>query len=358
MKAIINPAILLAELKKIQPVINKNHIIPIASGLLMSFSKNKLALTGTNLNTSVVCLIDCECPNPFDLVIEFSDLLDVCGKLNSPMTIELVGSQIIISSGSVTLKYAVLGEKEHFPVVENYEPLITTTVGGNFFFALKNANACRFKDESVTNMNAACIDFQKDKTTIVGVDNRMGYIQYFDIKNDVELQVMVSPDFVNICKTFQNTEINVSEKFISATYGKTKIISRLQDSKFVSYKFIIPAEINYTLTIGVNNLKNVLSIGLLTSYESTKLCGIYFSKTKITVSSSNTELNKQSSSFLDIENGVPIESIGVNAGQLLQLLSLLVSEEVKLSINNREKTIYIKPTDDNSILMLVQPCAL
>lgn len=358
MKAIVNTDALGKELKKINPAIKKNVTIPILSCVLLQFNKKELTIRATDLETTVVVNMDCESKDTFDVVMEYSDLSDVCGRINEPITIEKKEKHVLITSSDSNFKFPVVGEQEHFPSVPEESFLFSVDVESDFFSSLYSANTCKHKNDAQTNMNTPCIDFKKSYLTVVGIDGFMMFKKDLKIKTDRTGKYLIRENFVQMTKSFPEAKISFGEKFIKAEHGNTTIITLQPEGKFVDYGVIVPKEPIYNLKVNRYDLISALNKAGLAANSITKLCSLNFEGGVINVSSQDIDFGKEGKSRIIADHEVEIKTIGVGGNQILQLLNIMDSEEVEMAITGENKSIYLKPSDDEDTFCLLQPVAL
>lgn len=358
MKATVNNDALLSELKKMSILIKKNAIIPITSSVKMEFEKNKLMLTATDLETTFISTIDCQCKNPFSMPVDHADILEICSNVVAPIQIELKEKAILITSGKSKYNLTVAGNTEDFPANPTDDYDVEVPVEAEFFYYLNNANTCHSKEPLKVNLNMVAIEVQKKSITVIGTDANILYKKTLDCNSKKEITVMVCDMFVQSCKGFQVSNLFIGEKFIKAECGNDIVISRLSENKFVSYKVIIPKEIEYNLPINRDELKTAVKSITVATNATSKLCSFNFTKDNIKLISKNIDYGKEAETELELSHTVAIENIGVNSGQLLHLLNIIDDSEIELAVAQHDKTIFIKPKDDNSLLLLIQPLFL
>lgn len=355
MKAVVNNDALLKQLKKMTPVIKKNPIIPITGSVKLDFEKKKLTITATDLETTYISVIDCDCKEPFGIAIDHAKITDICSSVSAPIQIEVKENIVFITSGTSKHKISVAGDSTHFPAVPVDEYEIELPVEGEFFFYLNNANTCRSKEDTKVNLNMVAIDVQKKNITVVGTDANYLYKKTMDCKSKKEVMVMVCDMFVQSCKNFQLSTLFIGEKFIKAVCGNDIVISRLSENKFVNYRNILPTEIEYNLSVNKAVLKSAVREVSVSSNMLSKMCVLNFINDGIKLVASNIDFGDESEKEIQAQHTVSIESIGLNAGQLIHLLNIIDNDEIELSVTQPNKTVFIQPKEDKTLLLLIQP---
>lgn len=358
MKAIINPIALSKELKKMSGIVKKNHVIPITSAVLFSFSKDKLTVTGTDLETTYVVSLECQCKDEFSFPIDYFDIVDVCSNNFIPLTIELKETEILLKTDKpYKTKLPRVGNANEFPNLPEDEFLNSKIVEGDFFYNLNYSNSCRGRNPLSPTLEMAAIIIGKEKMHVVGCDGFVMYRKEFTEKSDFELTVMVPDSFVSLCKSFQTTTLSFGERFIKAEHVLTGevIISRLSESKFANISAIIPAEINYNMELEKDDLKQSLNQISVSAHITTKQFVINFKDKQIELVSQDIDFDKQSETAISTDHSVGIDAICLNSSQLLHLTTLTDTTEMSFSITAPHSNIYIQPKGDKSILMLLRP---
>lgn len=359
MKAVINPVALSKELKKMSSIVKKNHIVPITSAVLFEFSKSKLVVTGTNLDSTYVISLDCECKDEFSFPIDYFDISDVCSNCFIPLTIELKETEILLRTDKpYKTKLPRVGNANEFPLLPVDNFTYTKEVDGDFFFHLTNANSCRFKTDNQPSLEMSAIIITKKEIDVVGCDGFYMYKKNFQEKSDFELTVMVPDSFVTLCRSFQNTTLHFGEHFIKAVYNNETVISRLSESKYANVKGIIPKEISYNLDVPKDELKQSLNEISVAAHLTTKQFVINFKDKRIELVSQNIDFGKKSETSIETNHDVPFDSIMFNSSQLLHLITLVEGNDMQFSFTAASSNTYIKPKEDDSVLMMLRPLVL
>lgn len=356
MKAVIDSQKLSKELKKLSPIIKKNTVLPILTCVKLSFDKNKLTIMATDLETTVLLTMDCECKSPFVIVVEFASLSDVCSKIFEPITIDAGSKDMVhITSDNSKFKFSKTNDEENFPKIHDEEFTIKIEADCDFFSSLYSANVCKSDDQFKPTMNAACIHIKKESLTVVGTDAFIAFKKDLKIKTGKDMRIMVNENFVQLIKGFGDATVLIGEKFIKVEYGTMVIISRLIDSKFCSYEMIMDKEIEYNFKADRAALINSIGVAGIAANLTTRLCSINFNGGDIKIMSQDIDYGKEGESKMAANHTVEIKAIGVNGNQMLKLLNLFDSEEVEMAFREKTSTIFLRPFGDPNTMCLLQP---
>ncbi len=356
MKATVNPSFLLKGLKKMSGIVRENHIVPIASAVLLSFENELLTITATDLESTYVSKIPCSGKDNFSFPIDYFDILEFCSSVFAPITIELKGVEILIKSDKSKFKLSVAGQANEFPKIPVEEYTYEMDVDGEFFFHLGRANSCRWKVNNLNpSLDMAAVLIRKDELDIVGCDSLIMYKKNIKKSSEKELSVMVCEKFTLLCKSFQETKISIGERFIKAEFNDEIIISRLSEAKYVNIKAILPATIEYNMTLSKEDLRLGLSAISVASNIASKQFVIDFKDDGILFTSQNFDYEKEAETKIETKHAVPFDTIRLNSTQLLHLSTLVDTEEIDFYFQNPSSNVYMKPKGDDSVLMLIRP---
>lgn len=358
MKAIIDQNLLAKELKKIYPIIGKNQVMPILSCVKMDFGKDEVVITGTNLNSWISCTVTCKNKTPFAIAVDMSDLIDICSKAVGPITIEPGEENHKFSHSKGTIKLSVLAEGKDYPMPADVDYFDSIDVDGSFFFSMTNANVCRSREELKPHLNTIGLDFKKEGLTVIGIDGYIMHKQEFDIKAKKPVVISVNHMFSELSKSFQESNLELSSKYIKATCGSASVTSTLSETRYVDYTFALKG-LNNEWNLEVNRADLLSTLDVIDIATTKSLKNILFTITPGNINLFTREIyvGKEAESNISVSTELDTK-IRVNATQLKSVLSTVRSEIVSLSILPSHGNIYIKPEGEDNVLLSIMPLLL
>lgn len=356
MKAIVDPIMLIKELKKMAPVVLKNTILPIIQCVKMDFVGRELTMTATDLNTVIIIKTECESKGEHSFVIPYSDICDVCSRASGPLHINVDDKNISLKYENSCFKIQKPGDAKDFPKTTEYDVLNTVAVDGDFFFSLSGANECKHKDAQFSVISNVGVDFSKENITVVGTNGALMYKKVFHIPCDKKTVASVPSEFIIITKLFQECELKVSNKNISATYGNTTVSSLLSEVPFVDYRHILPKDVIYNIRIDKESLCHAINNVSIAASKKTGMLKISSSTPrKVLFEANDIENNKEGLTEISVEANDVFPTISILGAGLLNVLKTINAGYVKISISNEKYPIYIQPEDDEDVLLFVAP---
>lgn len=361
MKVVINQTALLKELKKMSLAIKRNPVIPILSAVKFEFGKKSVRIIATDLETTYISNVDCDCKTEFNLAIEYADIVDVCSKANAPLNIELKEKEsiVVIKSDKAIWKLAIYDETT-FPSVPDDTYELELNVDGDFFYHLSNANTFRSKELFKVSINMACIDVTKSTISLVGTDGFVLYKKTIQQKSKKDLKVMVCDNFVQLSKSFQESVISVGDEFIKVETDNQVIISRLSENKFPDYNVVIPQGAEYNFSVNRDDLKMALSCVNVSASKKAPTCIFRFSKGYDTLNlySQDIDLNKDAEIDISASHSIDMEAIRLNISLAEHLLNMMPTETIQMSFTEPHRAVLMKPEIEDGLLCLLMPLML
>jgi len=152
---------------------------------------------------------------------------------------------------------------------------------------------------------------------------------------------------------------NKNNAFFS--FGNTKLICRLIDSRYPDYNAVIPVDNPNVLTISRVDLQNSLRRIAIYANKTTNQVILNISEGALTVSAQDLDFsNEATEQMVCSYEGTPL-MIGFNAKFLIEMLTVLESDEVKIELSTPTRAGILLPVEEvgnEDILMLVMPVML
>jgi len=337
-------------------VIRRNPVLPITSAVKFEFSKDKLTMTGTDLETTYITSIDCQCKEVFTFPVSYEKMVEVCSNLFTPLVIEVNDRNISLTCDKWKSKISTAGGEGDYPKTSDEEGFIEFEVEGDFFYHLSLAASCKHMNDPRMNMPA--IHANTDKVVLIGTDSNVLYLKSLESKANKENIVMVSANFATCCKLFQESKVSIGEKFIKVEHKNETIISRLSEQAFVYYTAVIRKDILWNMSVKREALKSALqsiSVGL---DMTTKIVNSVISGDCLKVVAIDTDYNDEAETEIEIQSEIEELKISFNSEKMMHFVSSLTCETLEFSFTDARGSIYIKPSDDDSVFCLVQPVAI
>ncbi|HPI81323.1 MAG TPA: DNA polymerase III subunit beta, partial [Cyclobacteriaceae bacterium] len=211
------------------------------------------------------------------------------------------------------------------------------------------------------------VNLGEKNTTFVATDgHRLVRYRRTDIKSESGNAIIIPRKALNLLKATlptENTEVSIDFNMSNAffKFGTIRMICRLIDERFPDYENVIPSQNPIKMTISRTDLLGSLRRIAIYANKTTHQVRLKITGSELQVSAEDLDFSNEANERLSCEHeGEDIE-IGFNARFIIEMLSNLDSDQVKLNMSASNKAGVILPVDkdkDEDILMLVMPVML
>lgn len=370
MKFIVNSSYLLKQLSYINGVITANPVVPILENFLFEIDKSLLTVTASDLQTSMITEINVESKERGNIAVPARILLDTLKNLpDQPVTFSMDESTYSIELSSDNGRYKLSGENAtDFPKVpsvsNDFSASISSDVLGR---AINNTIFATSNDELRPAMTGVYVNLGDKNTTFVSTDgHRLVRYRRADVKSDNGSTIIIPRKALNLLKATlpsENTDVaidfNASNAFFK--FGTIRMICRLIDERFPDYENVIPATSTIKMTINRTDFLSSLKRISIYANKTTHQVRLKITGSELQVSAEDLDFSNEANERLSCEHeGEDIE-IGFNARFMIEMLSNLDTEQIKLNMSAPNKAGVILPVEkdkNEDILMLVMPVML
>jgi DNA polymerase-3 subunit beta len=370
MKFIVNSNYLLRQLSNINGVITTNPVVPILENFLFEIDKTNLTVTASDLQTSMITELNVESKEKGNIAVPARILLDTLKNLpDQPVTFTIDESTYSIEISSDNGRYKLSGENAtDFPKVPSVSNDFSAQVSSEVLSrALNNTIFATSSDELRPAMTGVYVNLSEKNTTFVATDgHRLVRYRRADVKSDNGNAIIIPRKALNLLKATlpsENTDVSIDFNLSNAffRFGNIRMICRLIDERFPDYENVIPSSATIKMTISRTDFLSSLKRISIYANKTTHQVRLKITGSELQVSAEDLDFSNEANERLSCEHeGEDIE-IGFNARFLIEMLSNIDSEQIKLNMSAANKAGVILPADkskDEDILMLVMPVML
>ena len=370
MKFIVNSAYLLKQLSNINGVITTNPVVPILENFLFELDKGGLTVTASDLQTSMITELQVESKERGSIAVPARILLETLKNLpEQPVTFSIDESTYSIEIISDNGRYKLSGENAtDFPKVPSVSNDFSAEISSDVLArAVNNTIFATSNDELRPAMTGVYVNLGEKNTTFVATDgHRLVRYRRSDIKSDSGSAIIIPRKALNLLKATlpgENTPVSIDFNLSNAFFhfGNIRMICRLIDERFPDYENVIPTVNNIKMTIGRTDLLSALKRISIYANKTTHQVRLKITGSELHISAEDLDFSNEANERLSCEHeGEDIE-IGFNARFLVEMLTNLDADQIKLTMSAPNKAGVILPSEQDKnedILMLVMPVML
>lgn len=354
-----------------EAIVNVSKAVAVKStiqaleGIKIKAEKDKICLTGYDLEIGIKTEISASCSEEGEFIISSRLFSDIVRKMpDDDITIEVdekLGTKI--SCGMTEYSIVSLSAEEYpdIPVFDRERSLtlpqatLKNMIGQTIFAVSVSENKPILTGE--------LFDIDKGNFNLVAIDGYRLAVRQEKISSDEYYRFVVPAktlkEIFNLLKDEGDNEcvIYTCKKHIVFELNGYFVISRLLEGEFHNYKGSIPEKSATEIIIKTRELISSLdrcSLLINDRIKSPVKCVFNDGKLKI---SCNTTIGKVNDE-IDVDIAGPMIEIGFNCRYLLEALKATESDKVKLMIDGGLSPMKIVPLEGESFTFLVLPVRL
>ncbi len=369
MKFSVSSTELLRHLQLAGGAIGSNSVLPILEDFLFAIEDNRLIISATDLETSIITSMEVMSDADGQVAVPAKILVETLKALpQQPITFNVDEETFAIQITSAYGKYRLAGENgADFPSIPQPENVDKTVIPGAAL--LKGVNKTLFAtsgDELRQAMTGVYFQVDFNKLIMVATDaHKLVKYTYHGITSDVSTSFIVPKKGLNLLKNAlpsgEDIQVAFNKSNVFFTFGDTKLICRLIDARYPDYNAVIPVDNPNLLTASRPDLQHSLKRIAIYANKTTNQVILNINDGSLTISAQDLDFSNEATEQMTCTyDGEPL-TIGFNAKFLVEMLSVLESEDIRMELSTSTRAGILSPTEkeeNEDILMVVMPVML
>ncbi len=368
MKFIIEKSFLQTNLGKIQGIAERRSTIPILSNILIFGEKNTINIIATDLEIGVMEITQAEVLERGSICVPARKLYDVVRELTEEK-IEVQREEnfwVSLKAGRTVFNLPGVDPNE-FPQFPDTE--------GSAFFSVEVTDLLEMiektvfaasSEESRFNLNGIYMENvkrgEKAFLRMVATDgHRLSMIDK-EIESTLEKGIIISRRGLNELRRVLNngeTEVAISLKDNNCVFktARTIFVTRLLEGEYPDYQQVIPTANNRHIVLDRKDFIGSLRRAHVIASEKGE--GVKFSiqSGSMEIRTGGPEVGNVQEEIKVDYDGDPLE-VSFNARYLLDVLTIMDTEKVRMELKEELSSGIIKPMDGEEYLYVVMPMRL
>ncbi|MFB6306641.1 MAG: DNA polymerase III subunit beta [Flavobacteriales bacterium] len=368
MNFIVSSGTLLKKLQNLNRVINPSNTLPILDDFLFKLDKQKLIVTGSDLQTTMVSNIEVKSEDTGSIAMPAKILLDTLKAFpEQPLTFNIDLEKHAVEISSEQGRYKLTGhDPEEFPKLPELESTSTVKIDSDVLGrAIYKTLFATGTDDMKKEMAGVLCELSNEGVNFVGTDAHK-LVKYTHknttTENGASIILPKKPlEVLSGVLTEVDGEVNMefNESNAHFTFGGDELVCRLVEGQFPNYNAVIPKENPNKLTIErealLNSVKRVSIFSNKTTYQvKFKIAG-----SELTLSAQDVDFSNEANERLTCSYEGEDMEIGFNARFVHEMLNHLDSKEIQIELSDYDKAGILQPAvpeeEGEEVLMLVMP---
>ena len=348
-------------------VVSSKPNLPILGNIYLEAEKDKLIISGTDLDVGVRLSIKAEVFESGSIAVPSRLFADFISSITSgKITLETEGLILKSKSGIYSSSFNCLDGDEFPPFPEKGKEVEIDFEAKYFKEALSKILFSASTDLSRQILTGVLFEFQKKQVTLATTDGfRLSSFLLngsYDNLNDFiiparGLQELIKSGGVEDDEK-KGVKISLSENKnqIVIENGVIEIALRLLEGKFPDYKKIIPSKFISVLTVNREEILKAVKVASIFARDNANIVhfALKIKDQSLSVSASAREMGEGSSILKGAVSGEDL-MISFNSRFLLEVMNVFTSSELKLDFSGALKPIKITENGNENFFHVLMP---
>ena len=370
MRFVVSSTELLKHLNAISRVISSKNTLPILDNFLLKLEGKTLMITASDLETTLITKIELENSEEEGLIaIQAKIMLDTLKEFpEQPLTFIIDPDSMAVEILSANGKFSIVGHNgEDFPslpalsdtshsITLPHDLLLTGIIKTLFATA---------DDELRPVMNGIFIELSPEELTFVASDaHKLVRYKRSDVKYSDVASFILPKKPASLLKSLlpredSDVKLEFDQKNAFFTLSGFKMVCRLVEGKYPSYNSVIPLNNPNELIVDRVEFYTTLKRVSVFANQASNLVRLKLTQSELIVSAQDIDFANSAVETIKCQyEGQPME-IGFKSTFLVEILSNLSSEDVKMKLSDPSRAGLLLPAekevDYEDVLMLLMP---
>lgn len=347
-------------------IVERRQTLPVLANVLMQPSGDALSLTTSDMEIQIRVRTALGAGDGTDLqatTVNARKLIDILRAAPAPeATLEWGQGKITVRCGKSRFSLQTL-PAEDFPLVKESadygaRPLVIGQ--GQLKRMLGLVHFAMAQHDIRYYLNGLLLVADGDQLTLVATDGHRlalvgARVDGFDDKRELILPRKTVMELLRLLGDGDEPiELRFASNQARLGFGETELVSKLVEGKFPDYQRVVPKGHRHHLQLGRQDLLAALQrVAILTS-DKFKGVRLNLEAGVMRISSTNAE-QEEAVEELDVDYAGEAIEIGFNVAYLIDVLSNLPGDQVRIDLQDGNSSVLITMPDDASFKYVVMP---
>ena len=357
---------LLRPLQLVTGVVERRQTLPVLSNLLIEAGDHGLSLTGSDLEVELVAThAGVSVAEPGSATVPARKLADIWRSLPDGAAIEIAvdGDRSIVRSGRSRFTLATLPAAD-FPKLGAGEANISLQASCDEVKKLVDKVAFAMAQQDVRYfLNGMLLEVADNYLRSVATDGHRMAMCTLPCSHEGEKKQVIVPrkGVMELNRMIEASEdpvrLSLGDNHLRIEQGGYVLTTKLVDGNFPEYQKVVPSDTSRTMEGDRDTLKQAFQRTAILSNEKYRGVRLTLEADLLTIQANNPEQE-------EAEETVPIQfdgermEIGFNVGYLQDVLSVLDSDQVRMSVSDANSSALVEAVGMEDCVYVVMPMRL
>lgn len=366
MKISIERENLLSALQAVANVVERRQTLPILSNVLISVEGDELVVTATDMEVEAMAKTVAEISDAGQTTVPGRKLFDICKSLpgQSILTLEEKDGKVRIIAGRSRFMLSTLPANEYPTVGFSGEEKTFSIESATLAEIIARTQFAMAHQDVRYYLNGLLLEAERESLKAVATDGHRLALCQRTVDTGIEpLTQLIVPrkgvaEISRLASHVSETlSIGITGNFIRVRSRNQSLTVKLIDGKFPDYERVLPKGGTRTVTADREVLRSALQRTSILSNEKFRGVRLQLNENVLKASAHNPEQEEAEEEIAISYDGEVME-IGFNVSYLLDVLSVLDSEKIRISLSDANSSCLLSNPDEPASQYVVMPMRL
>ena len=362
----INRITFLDGIQKTLGIVEKKTTMPILNNVLLTAEPNKLRITATDREISLISDYDAEITERGEITLSAKKLFEMIREIQGE-DIYFVKTNNVVRISSQRAVYKIPGlPADDFPSISDDQDINLYNIKGTILKDLISKTAFAMAmDEMRKNLNGVLLEASSEGANhffrMVATDgHRLALAKSESAEFSPEMAkgiIIPRKGLLEVKKIIDENDsvgIGLHKNMLIVKTENTLLKVSLVDAEYPDYKRVIPAEKGIGVVLEKESFLHALKRMNVVSSERYSGVILSFSNGKMTLNSTNLDVG-EAMEEIDISYSGDDVDVGFNVNYLIDAISAITNDNILFEVGLGLKPSVIKPADNDNFLCIVMP---
>ncbi|HEX2667330.1 MAG TPA: DNA polymerase III subunit beta [Gammaproteobacteria bacterium] len=357
---------LLKPVQAVVGVVERRQTMPILANVLLTVTDKTLSVTATDLEVELVAEAEVDVKEKGEVTVPARKLLDICRALpeGAKVSLSLERDKVTVKSGRSRFLLATLPAAE-FPAVEDIKSQRSVNLAQKKLRELIEQTHFSMAQQDVRYyLNGLLFELSPKRIRTVATDGHR--LAMYDLDADVAdlpTQQVIVPrkGVLELQRLLTDSEdpakVSFGTNHVRVELPGLRFTSKLIDGRFPDYERVVPKAGDKDIVADRQVLRDALGRTAILSNEKYRGVRLQLAPNRLKVMAHNPEQEEAEDEVEVKYQGAELE-IGFNVSYLMDALSALHTEQVRITLTDSNSSCLIRHPDNDNCRYVVMPMRL
>lgn len=365
MKVTIKKEVITEALQSVTGVVEKRHAAPILANVRMQTSNTDLTITATDNEVELTTRLEGISPEEEGTITAPArKLLELCRSLpdRTELMLQQQDGRLYLESGEFKSHLSTL-PADDFPLAPVENDVLSLEVSATQLKQMLDRTAFAMAQQDVRYFfNGMLFDIKGNQLRLVATNGQRLATSVLDFPLDSEGSFIVPRKGVNeILRMIGSRDETVSLAFgtnhVRLETKNTRVVSKLIDGSFPDYQVAIPTSGDKVMEVSRSLLREALIRAAILSNEMYRNVKLHLAGHRLGILANNPMKEDAEEKLTVSYDGAELE-IGFNVGYLIDCLTAMEGDTVRLTFSDGSSAVLIEGPDDPGATYVISPMVI